>query len=197
MKVAYIRVSSTSQNPARQREAIGEVERVFEDKLSGKNRQRPALREMIDFVREGDEVVIASIDRLARSLADLFGIVEELTGKGVRVRFLKENLLISNEEQDFTGRLVLSIFGAIAEFQRKVIREQQAEGIAVAKRTGKYAKPGALSVEQVAQAEALVSQGIPKAEVARRLGVGRETLRTALNRAGAYASMPKAEGVAA
>ena len=179
--VGYIRVSSADQNEARQVEALAGVERLFTDKVSGKNTERPALAERLDYVRSGDTVRVASLDRLARNLDDLRRLVTDLTAKGVRVEFIKEGLTFTGEDSAMS-KLLLSVMGAFAEFERSLIRERQTEGIAIAKANGVYkGRKPALSAEQVEQARERVSQGIPKAVVARDLGVSRQTLYTALS----------------
>ena len=178
--VGYIRVSSTDQNAARQVEALTGTDRLFVDKLSGKNTERPALTEMLAYVREGDTVRVASLDRLARNLDDLRRLVTDLTANGVRVEFIKESLVFTGDDNAM-ARLLLSVMGAFAEFERSLIRERQAEGIAVAKARGVYkGRRPALNSEQVAEARAKVAQGVPKAAVARDLGVSRQTLYSAL-----------------
>lgn len=179
--VGYVRVSSADQNEARQVEALAGVERLFKDKVSGKNTERPALIELLSYVREGDAVRVASLDRLARNLDDLRRLVTELTDKGVRVEFIKEGLTFTGEDNAMS-KLLLSVMGAFAEFERSLIRERQAEGIAVAKANGVYkGRKPALSAEQVAGARQKVADGIPKAAVARELGVSRQTLYAALS----------------
>lgn len=137
-RVGYIRVSTVEQNNQRQKEllnASGRIDRFFEDKISGRTKTaRPGLIECMAYVRDGDELVVSSIDRLARSLTDLRGIVDELTGKGVTVTFLHENLAFAKDTTDPRADLMLGILGSFAEFERAIIRERQAEGIALAKR---------------------------------------------------------------
>lgn len=179
--VGYVRVSSTDQNEARQVEALSGAERLFTDKVSGKNTERPALSELLAYVRDGDTVRVASLDRLARNLDDLRRLVTDLTAKGVRVEFIKEGLTFTGDDNAM-ARLLLSVMGAFAEFERSLIRERQAEGIALAKANGVYkGRKPALSAEQVEQARQRVSEGIPKAVVARDLDVSRQTLYTALS----------------
>jgi DNA invertase Pin-like site-specific DNA recombinase len=180
--VGYVRVSTTDQRTDRQREAIGSgVEEWFEDKVSGKDTNRPALTAMLRHVRKGDTVRVASMDRLARSLPDLRALVDKMTGKGVRVEFVKEGLTFSADKADAMSTLLLNMLGAVAEFERSLIRERQAEGIALAKSRGVYTgRKAALTAEQVRAARELVDAGVPKAKVARDLGVSRQTLYAAL-----------------
>lgn len=136
MKVAYIRVSTKEQNTARQEEsmkALG-VERTYIEKISGKNTNRPQLKAMLDYVREGDTVVVESYSRLARSTSDLLNIVEDLNKKNVSFISLKENVDTGTPQ----GKLMLTIFAGLAQFERECILQRQAEGIAIAKAEGKY-----------------------------------------------------------
>ena len=130
MRVGYIRVSSVDQNTVRQLDGIA-VERTFTDKASGKDTTRPALDEMLAFVRDGDTVIVHSMDRLARNLDDLRRVVRSLTGKGVRVDFVKESLAFTGDDSPM-ATLLLSVMGAFAEFERALILERQREGIAAA-----------------------------------------------------------------
>ena len=136
MNVAYIRVSTEEQNTARQEEAMKAlgVERIYIEKVSGKNTDRSQLKAMMDFIREGDTVIVESYSRLARSTHDLLDLVETFTSKGVAFRSLKENIDTSTPQ----GKLMLTIFAGLAQFERECLLQRQAEGIAVAKANGKY-----------------------------------------------------------
>ncbi len=136
MKVAYIRVSTEEQNTARQEEAVQKqgAEKLFIEKISGKNANRPQLKAMLDFVREGDCLIVESYSRLARNTVDLLNIVGELNKKGVSFISLKENIDTSTPQ----GRLMLTIFAGLAQFERECTLQRQAEGIAIAKADGKY-----------------------------------------------------------
>jgi DNA invertase Pin-like site-specific DNA recombinase len=138
--IGYRRVSSKGQNLDRQE--LPQCDRVFEEKISGATTHRPALQEMLRFVRDGDTVVVYSIDRLARSLKDLEQIVDSLVAKGVAVKFISENLTFSQKSEDAAGRLMLQVLGAIGQFERSLLRARQAEGIEKAKARGAYAKSG-------------------------------------------------------
>ena len=177
MIVGYVRVSSIEQNEARQIEALGGVEKLFCDKASGKDTQRPELTALLDWVREGDIVRVKSVDRLARSTGDLLELLGTLEAKGVGVEFMDAPALSTNSPQ---GRFVLTVLGAVAEFERALIKERQAEGIALAKKKGVYERQRKMDKEKVQQARGLIALGIPKAEVARQLGVSRQTLYGAL-----------------
>ncbi|WP_063025176.1 recombinase family protein [Nocardia niwae] len=175
MRVGYIRVSTVDQNTVRQLDGI-DVERTFTDKASGKDTARPQLDELIAFVREGDTVIVHSMDRLARNLDDLRRLVRTLTGKGVRVEFVKESLTFTGEDSPMAN-LLLSVMGAFAEFERALILERQREGIAAAKARGAYTgrKP-ALTTEQAHALRARAASGERKSILAREFGVSRETV---------------------
>ena len=140
MKVGYRRVSTVEQKFDRQE--LGKLDKMFEEKVSGSNAERLALNEMIDFVRQDDEVVVYSIDRLARNLRDLQSIIQKLNDKGATIHFLSERLTFSASSDDAFAKLQLQMMGAFAEFERNIIRKRQAEGIAKAKAHGVYAKRG-------------------------------------------------------
>ena len=135
-RIGYIRVSTLDQNTERQLENV-HVDKVFTDKASGKDVQRPQLDLLLSFIREGDTVVVHSMDRLARNLDDLRRLVQELTQRGIRIEFVKENLTFTGEDSPMAN-LLLSVMGAFAEFERALIRERQREGIALAKQRGAY-----------------------------------------------------------
>ena len=177
-KIGYARVSSKDQNLDRQLAALKKekVFRVFTDTVSGSSTQRPGLDGALNYVRAGDQLIVVSMDRLARSLIDLHRLVDDLTERGVSVKFLKEGQVYSQDSTP-VAKLMLGLLGSVAEFERSIIRERQAEGIAKAKARGVYkGRAKVLNEEQVTQAREWVSAGIPKAEVARRLGIGRTTL---------------------
>jgi DNA invertase Pin-like site-specific DNA recombinase len=174
-RIGYIRVSSLDQNPDRQLENIP-VDRTFTDKASGKDVARPQLDALLRFAREGDTVVVHSMDRLARNLDDLRRLVKGLTGRGIRVAFVKEGLTFTGEDAPM-ATLLLSVMGAFAEFERALIGERQREGIALAKRRGVYrGRKKALDASQRAEARGRVAAGEGKAAVARAYGISRETL---------------------
>lgn len=148
MKVAYVRVSTDEQHTARQLAAVrlAGAEKVYEEYASGKDTARPQLQAMMAYVREGDIVVIESISRLGRSLADLIHIVESLQQKGVGIVSIKESTIDTTSPQ---GRLVFQIFAALSEFERLTIHERQKEGIAIAKAGGKYRGRKRIAVDDV------------------------------------------------
>ena len=174
-RIGYVRVSSFDQNPERQLEQVT-VDRLFTDKASGKDTQRPELERLLAFVREGDTVVVHSMDRLARNLDDLRRLVQRLTQRGVRIEFVKEHLTFTGEDSPMAN-LMLSVMGAFAEFERALIRERQREGIALAKQRGAYrGRKKALAPEQVAQLRRRAAAGEKKAQLAREFGISRETV---------------------
>lgn len=174
-RVGYVRVSSFDQNPDRQLEAVS-VTRTYTDKASGKNTQRPELDQLLAYVRDGDTVVVHSMDRLARNLDDLRRIVQDLTRRSVRVEFVKEGLTFTGEDSPMAN-LMLSVMGAFAEFERALLRERQREGIAVAKQRGAYrGRKRSLNAEQIGEVQRRVAAGEQKARVARDMGISRETV---------------------
>ena len=177
-KVGYARVSSLEQNLDRQLDQLlaAGASQIYKEKVSGSTRHRPQLEEVLRYLRKGDQLIVTSMDRLARSLVDLHTIVEDLVGRGVSVRFLREGQTYS-AKADPIAKLMLGLMGSVAEFERSIIKERQAEGIARAKARGVYkGRAKVLTDAQVAQARGWVADGVPKAEVARRLGIGRTTL---------------------
>lgn len=174
-RIGYIRVSSAEQNTARQLDGL-ELDKVFTDKISGKDTNRPELQAMLQFVREGDHIIVHSLDRLARNLDDLRRIVKDLTGKGIVIEFKKENLIFSGDDSPMAN-LLLSVMGAFAEFERSLIRERQAQGIFIAKQAGKYkGRKRTVTPDQVEVIRSRVESGEKKAQIARDLGISRETL---------------------
>ena len=136
LNIGYIRVSTVEQSEERQQKALEDklIDKMYIEKASGKDTNRPKLKEMLDYVREGDTIYIEDFSRLARNVKDLLGIVDQLQAKGVNLISLKENLDLNTPQ----GKLQLTMLGAIYEFERAMIRERQAEGIAIAKAKGKY-----------------------------------------------------------
>jgi len=174
-RIGYIRVSTLDQNPDRQLEGA-QVSKVFTDKASGKDTQRPQLDALLGYVREGDTLVVHSMDRLARNLDDLRRLVQQLTGRGVRIEFVKEGLTFTGEDSPMAN-LLLSVMGAFAEFERELIRERQREGIALAKQRGAYrGRKPALSIAQAAELRRRAEAREPKAALAREFGISRATL---------------------
>ena len=174
-RIGYVRVSSFDQNPDRQLENV-EVGKTFTDKASGKDVERPGLKALLSYAREGDTVVIHSMDRLARNLVDLRSLVQKMTSSGIRVEFIKENLVFTGDDSPM-ATLLLSVMGSFAEFERTMIKERQREGIALAKQRGVYrGRKRALSDEQVIELRRRAGANEPKAALAREYGISRETL---------------------
>jgi DNA invertase Pin-like site-specific DNA recombinase len=174
-RIGYIRVSSLEQNISRQLDGI-ELDGVYEDKISAKDTNRPGLQAMLNYVRQHDIVMVHSMDRLARNLDDLRDIVKQLTKKGVKVQFVKENLTFSGDDSAMS-QLLLSVMGAFAEFERALLKERQREGIELAKKRGAYkGRQKCLSTEQLLSLQDALKAGVAKARVARSLGVSRETI---------------------
>jgi DNA invertase Pin-like site-specific DNA recombinase len=187
-RIGYVRVSTFDQNPERQLDGV-QVVRVFTDKASGKDIQRPELERLLSFVREGDTVVVHSMDRLARNLDDLRRVVHSLAERGVRMEFVKEGLTFTGEDSPM-ATLMLSVMGAFAEFERALIRERQREGIALAKQRGAYrGRKKSLNSEQIAILKQRIEAGEQKALVARDFSISRETLYQYLRQADHTASL--------
>lgn len=173
--VGYIRVSSIDQSTSRQLDDI-ELDTTFEDHCSGKDTNRPQLKACLRHLRSGDRLHVHSIDRLARSLKDLQTLVEALTEQGISVQFHKENLVFSGDSNPM-HQLMFQMMGAFAEFERRMIRERQREGIAAARKRGKRigAKPK-LSPEQMDELRSRVVAGEQKKKLAQEFGISRQTL---------------------
>ena len=174
-QIGYIRVSSFEQHPERQLDGIV-LDQSFIDTTSGKDVDRPQLAALLAFVRRGDTVVVHSMDRLARNLDDLRRVVRELTTRGIRIQLLKEQLTFTGDDSPM-ARLMLSVMGAFAEFERALIHERQREGIALAKQRGAYrGRKKSLTGEQITEMQRRIGAGEQKAHVARAFGISRETL---------------------
>lgn len=174
-RVGYRRVSSLDQSTARQLDGV-RLNKCFTDQASGKDTNRPQLRAALDYCREGDTLVVHSMDRLARSLVDLRQLVKELTARGVAVDFVKENLRFVGEDAPIAV-LLLSLLGAVAEFERLLILERQREGIAIAKAAGKYkGRRRALSASQQDELRRRIALGESKTALAQEFGISRETV---------------------
>ena len=174
-RVGYVRVSTVDQNTERQLDGLV-LEKLFTDHVSGKDTARPELKACLEYVRDGDTLIVHSMDRLARNLEDLRRLVRELTGRGVKVEFVKEGLTFTGDDSPM-NTLLLSMLGAVAEFERSMIRERQREGIELAKAKGVYTgrKP-ALSAEQTARVLERLAAGERPEDLAREFGVSRATV---------------------
>jgi DNA invertase Pin-like site-specific DNA recombinase len=167
-------VSTADQNEERQIEALEKfnIEKWYKEKVSGKNTDRQQLKQMLDFVREGDEIYIMDFSRLSRSVTDLLGIVDSLNEKKVRLVSLKENLDTSTA----TGKMMLTVIGAIAEFERMNLLERQKEGIEIAKREGKYRGRKAQNLDNFEEVyQSWINNEITAVAAAKLLGVTRAT----------------------
>jgi DNA invertase Pin-like site-specific DNA recombinase len=153
MLLGYVRVSTIEQNEARQIEALKarNVERIYIDKQSGKDTNRPKLNEMLEFAREGDTVITESISRIARNTRDLLNIIDELNNKGVSFVSLKENI----DTNTPTGKFMLTVFAALAELERESILTRQREGIEIAKENGVYKGKPPMKIDEAAFAAAV------------------------------------------
>ena len=171
MFVGYARVSTQDQNTELQIDALKQAgcERIFEEKASGAKRDRPELKAALNYIREGDTIVVWKFDRLARSLRQLIGTVEELEGRGIGLKSLTENI----DTGTSGGRLVFHIFGALAEFERSIIRERTVAGLQAARARGRVGgRPKALTEDDVAAARAMLKQpDITVKDIAERLNV--------------------------
>jgi len=175
-KVGYKRVSTVDQNSERQLEGV-ELDRVFSEQASGKDTNRPQLQSCMAYLREGDALLVHSMDRLARNVEDMLRIVRELNHKGVSVQFMKENMVFASHSEDPRSMLMMTMLAAFAQFERSLIRERQREGIAIAKTKGKYkGRKPALNTEQITQMRERIATGVAKAKVAREFKISRETL---------------------
>lgn len=175
MKIAYVRVSTVEQNESRQIEALEKygIEKWFTEKVSAKDTNRPRLKEMLDFAREGDIVFIHDFSRLARSTKDLLDIVEAFQARGIHLVSNKENIDTSTP----TGKLMLTMIAAINEFERTNLLERQKEGIAIAKRNGVYkGRKPFMSDKFEGLYQDYLTRKITKTEFANLLGVSRPTL---------------------
>jgi len=181
--VGYVRVSTELQNTARQEEALAnlKLDKVFTDKASGKDTDRPQLQAALAHLREGDEFFCYSFDRLSRSLTDLINLVKSLTARGVKVQFIKESLTFTNDNNPMSN-LLLGVMGSLSEWERAVIRERQLQGIAIAKSNGVYkGRKKALSDADVVKLRSLAAAGTPKTHIANQFGISRQTLYAYLN----------------
>jgi len=181
--IAYLRVSSVDQSLSRQKDSMQSLilDKVFTEKASAKDTNRPMLQECIDYCRTGDVLHVHSIDRIARNLKDLQQIVDHLISKGVTIQFYKECLTF-NGDDDAMSNLMLQMMGAFAKFERSLIRERQREGIDAARKAGKkFGRSKALSASQVEEINDRVSEGAVKSLLAAEYGISRTTLYAVLN----------------
>jgi DNA invertase Pin-like site-specific DNA recombinase len=186
-RIGYLRVSSVDQNEARQLDGI-QLDKLFTDKASGKDINRPQLAAMLEFVREGDHIFVHSMDRLSRSLRDLQEVVEKLTAKGITISFKKENLTFEPPAVDGDSHrmaysmFMLQLLGSVAQFERALIRERQREGIAIAKKENRYkGRKPALNKSDVARLKELALDGVSKVDLAEKFNISRASVYVYLN----------------
>lgn len=172
----YLRVSTKIQNTERQLDKVI-CDREFMDKLSGKDRNRPELQALLNFIKKGDHINVHSIDRLARNLKDLRSIIDEITSRGCSIQFHKENLLFTGDDNPFQ-ELMLNMLGAVAEFERSIINERRLEGIAKAKEKGVQFGRKA-DEERYDEINKLLIEGHSMRKVASILGCGLSTVQRA------------------
>ena len=181
MNIGYVRVSTVDQNEARQVEALKKygIEKWYSEKVSGKDLNRPKLQEMLDFVREGDTIYIHDFSRISRSVKDLLSLIDLLEAKKVHLVSVKENLDTSTP----AGRLMLTMIGAINEFERANLLERQAEGIAIAKAKGKYKGRKTIEINEafIEGYNKYLARKLSKSALAKELGVSRPTLDKLIN----------------
>ncbi len=172
--VGYVRVSTMDQSTERQLEGIA-LDKVFEEKVSARTADRPKLNELLDYIREGDEVIVHDISRLARNMEDLHRLVRQITDKGCTLRFVKENLTFTNDQTDPVSQLLLSMLGAVYQFERNIMLERQREGIAIAKAKGKYkGRPKTIDRSEILT---LLDDGLSMRKTAGKLGVSLSTVQ--------------------
>lgn len=186
-RIGYVRVSSADQNDARQLDGVT-LDKTFTDKASGKDTNRPQLKAMRDFVREGDVIFVHSMDRLSRSLSDLQTVVEDLTGKGITIKFVKESLTFeppstgADAHKTAYSTLMLQLLGAVGQFERALIKERQREGIVIAKANNLYkGRKPKLDMAGVENLQRMVASGVKKVDIAEKLGISRASVYAYLN----------------
>ncbi len=181
MSIAYRRASTTDQSTARQLPDMV-FDREFEDLCSGSTRNRPGLQACLDFIRDGDTLVVHSMDRLARNLSDLLSLVKDLTERGVSVKFVKETLTFTGEANPMQS-LQLAVMGAVSEFELAMIHERQREGVAAARRAGKHCgRPSNLDLTQTNEILERAFAGEDKSKLAKEYGVSRGTIYNLINK---------------
>ncbi|CAI3962334.1 recombinase family protein [Alteromonas macleodii] len=174
MEIGYIRVSTVEQNTARQLDGLA-LDKVYTDKCSGKDTDRPQLKVMLEHLREGDTVHVHDISRMARNVGNLLDLVESLRNRGVTLKFHKENMTFTPDKNDPMQELMLTMLGGIYQFERSMILERQREGIAIAKAEGKYkGRPKSIDRERVKQ---MLEDGISIRKIAAQLSISPSTVQ--------------------
>jgi DNA invertase Pin-like site-specific DNA recombinase len=175
-KVGYIRVSTLDQSAERQLEGV-ELDKVFTDHASGKDTNRPQLIAALAYLRDGDTLLVHSMDRLARNVEDVLRVVRELKSKGVTVQFMKEGMAFTPDAEDPRANLMFFMLGAFAQFERALLRERQREGIAIAKSKGMYkGRRPSLDTNKINEIRERIAAGGKRAKLAKEYGVSRATL---------------------
>ena len=173
-KIGYIRVSTVEQNTERQLSHLT-LDKLFEEKVSAKTTNRPKLQELLNYIREGDEIYVHDISRLARNIEDLHSLVNHITGKGCTVHFIKENLSFTSNQSDPVSQLLLSMLGAVYQFERSIMLERQKEGIEAAKRAGKYTgRKATIDNKRIKQ---LQQDGYSIAQTAQMMGISKSSVQ--------------------
>lgn len=177
-KVGYVRVSSYDQNPDRQLEQLQGMDKIFVEKMTGAKMDRPQLEACRQYLREGDELYVTSIDRLARNLSDLIKLVTEFRHNGITIHFMKENLTFGSEVDSPINNLLFQLLGAISQFERELIKERQREGVAAARKKGnvKFGRPFAISQEKAKEIVARANAGESHLNLAKEFGVCRTSI---------------------
>jgi len=174
--LGYKRVSTIVQNTERQLDGVT-VDEMFEDKLSGKDTNRPELQRMLTHARKGDTVLVHSLDRLGRNIDDLREIVKALVAKGVTVKFMSEGLTFSADSNNIFSELMLNMLASFAQFERALSKERQKEGVQIAKAKGVYkGRKQEMTPERIAEIKARIEAGEAKAVIAKDMGISRDTL---------------------
>lgn len=174
--VGYVRVSSEDQNPARQLHDVP-VDKLFVDKASGKSTDRPQLQACLSYLREDDTLLVHSMDRLARSTADLLTLVRTLVERGVKVKFIKEGLEFAPDERSIFKDLIFNLMAAIVQFERELILERQREGVKLAKARGAYkGRKPVCTGKKLARLYGLADSGMGATDIAKELQIGRSTV---------------------
>jgi len=196
MEIGYARTSTTEQDAGyeAQIEALGAtgIDRIFKEQVSSVAK-RPELCAALDYLRDGDALVVTKLDRLARSVRHLGEIIEAVEAKGAGLRILDLNL----DTRTATGKLILNVMGSVAQFEREMMLERQREGIAKARREGKYKGRQPTSREKCDEVLRLVREGVPKAVIARRLEIGRTTVHRIIDDARSPQNAPESYEVRA
>ena len=172
--IGYVRVSTVDQKTDRQLDGV-HLDRLFEEKASARTANRPVLNDMLGFIRDGDEVVVHDISRLARNIEDLHSLVRQITGKGCELRFVKEGLAFTGNKADPVSELLLGMLGAVYAFERSILLERQREGIALARAKGVYkGRPKTIDPSKIM---ALLDSGLSMRKAAVKAGVSLSTVQ--------------------